>query len=500
MFNSIIRRLGLILILAVSFAMAGCGGGSGGAVTGSVLSGLDNAKKLFNALRSNVISLGNKTETGFLQTEATAMSDDFNNLQKNGAFKFEQLLKALSRATNLVSEAAGGGGKLDLPLVSDPVAGSAYLRSWGDTPYDSSSPMTCLYFTTTGPGLPSATPARNSPGAGNALCWYFSDPLTQVVVKVSSSNAISSGGTYSYQNAAFIFASASCTNYFDPSCAVAVSPTLTGSFDATNNSNDWTSVTLVNGKLTPWVAGATDTTANLSWSLTSANGTDTLTVSGSVASTSATNSAKTISFSLLPNSKMTEVVATGAGTATLIAQVKTGAFQYDGTFSVTGNTGNGSIASSATSATFTGKVATVSGSTVTDFLDGTISATRDAATQNTDKATFSAKVLNGSAVSEISGAFDNTVSPHTLNFTYNFGGSYSLTAVGAKYDNGSSPNTLTITSSDGTRIVVTEVGLSATSQGSTSAKVYDSSGSPIGSIEPDSNQVNFVDGTYLLLL
>ncbi|MDD5176422.1 MAG: hypothetical protein PHQ05_08390 [Sterolibacterium sp.] len=501
MFNSISKRFGLILILATSIALSGCGGGSGGPATGSVLGGLDAAKKLFNALRSNVISLGNKSDTGFLQTEAKAMSDDLNNLNKNGAFHFEQLLSSLTQATEMVSDVVSKNGKLTATF-SDPIVGSGYVRIWGP-PHDSARPKTCLYISSPGPGLPSATPARTVPSAGTAFCSYFSDPVTQVFVKVST-NA-SASATYNYENSSFTFASASCTNFFNANCAVTQNPNYTGSFDAGRDSSGWTSTTLVNGKLIPAILGATDTTANLNWTLASANGTDTVTVTGSMISTNATDSSKSVSVNILPNSKMSWTSATGAETATLIAQVKTGKFQYDGTFSATGNSANEfSInGDSASSDSFTGKISTVSGSTVTDFLDGTIvmNASGSATLAGRTKGTLSAKVLNGGAVSDISGTVDNSVSGQTgISFTYNFGGSYSLTASGTQYDNNSTPDMLTIISSDGTKIVVTKVGSSPAGPGSTSAKVYDSSGSPIGSIAPDSNQVNFVDGTYLLLL
>lgn len=499
MFNSITRRFGPILILAVSFALSGCGGGSGAPSTGSVLSGLDDAKKLFNALRSNVLSLDNKSETGFLQTQAQAMSDDFDNLQANGAFDFGQLLKALGEATQYISDASLSGGKPSETFVSDATSGDYYERLWGTPSYNSHLTAGCRYYTTSGAGLPNATPARTAAGAGNVRCWYFSDPVTQVVVRVSPG---SSSSTFSYGMIVLTYSSPTCISYFTANCALSQSSSVAGSFDAIRNSSDWTSVALVNGKFIPWIQGATDSTVNLNWSLASANGTDTATITGSITSTNATDSSKSISFSLLPNSKMSWASATGAESATLIAQIKTGAFEYDGTFSLTGTSASRFSTSddAVSSASFTGKVSTVSGSSVTGFLDGTITVNRNSTAPNIGKATFSAKVLNGSAVSDISGTLDNTTSGQTaISFTYNFGGSYSLTASGTKYDDASTPNTLTITSSDGTRIVVTQTH-TPTGSSSTSAKVWDSSGSPIGSIAPDSNQVDFVDGTYLLLI
>ncbi len=458
------------------------------AVTSST--GVDAAKKLFTTLRSNLLSIYNNSETGFLQTKSKAMSDDFDNVQGAG-INVRSALDSFVYAGRLAENVAENAANLG-ELVTNTKSGNHYLR-YGYTTDDS---MVCRHFVTNGSERQLAGKTVCSFDLGDSEPRYAAGSVYPIGWIGKYSVLIverSAAGAYEYTN---FIETDTCTYGDEYSCTLEKGAEQTGSYSASYSENGLTSITLVNAKYVPLVSGATDSTLNISIKRTLTSDVDGGDVSGSVVS-------GPLSVSLLPGSTMSRTQSTNTDAAKLVVQIKTAGFQYDGSLELS------AVGESKESATFTGKVSTLSGATVTEFFNGVLSAT---VTEQADETkplsatnftkgtvTLSGKVANASDVSNIT----VTLVPRDharldASFTYNFGGSYALTAEGVLYDRDliNTPDTWTITSTDGTRLELTH----SESDFGTRGSVKDRSGVEIGTITSGKSQVNFKDGTYLQLI
>lgn len=447
-------------------------------------------QQLLSKLRTNLLTTGQS----FLQGKADAMKTDFNTVALTPVYAIPGTAAALLETTKFLLDVNTAIRTATTPpntwQISNNLSGNGYGRSW----YASGAPtpsMECRVFTTAGTGLPSATPARTTALTNNsqppvAVCAYWpfnGDLLKQMhfIVKQSTSSP-TSGATFTYINRVRTWASSSCMNYFDASCSVTDSLIKTGTFTATWDSNGISGVAF-NGPVVPFdglESSGTDTTMTLNLSR-SLNGTPTPTSGSFNMSAGLTNG--NVSLALTQGTLSADATA-GTASFNLTGRVQTGAFRYDGSF--TGNVGNGNTATPNGTIGFNGAISTMSGSTATPFLEGSISANSAAKT-----IAFSGKVTNGTNVNNLSGTVDNsTAGQSVLSLTYAFPG-YSITSSGTNYDNTALASTITSTASDGTKMVATRTG------GIHAVVFKDSANNQIGTIA--NGQVNFTDGSYLVL-
>jgi hypothetical protein len=184
----------------------------------------------------------------------------------------------------------------------------------------------------------------------------------------------------------------------------------------------------------------------------------------------------------------------------LIVQLKTAAFQYDGTLTVDTFTKDLSMKDEyvPTNASFIGKISTLANGTATEFLSGTLGVTlaNMAAYDHTQPtsatnflkqtASFSGKATNGSTTYEFTFIVDgSTFGQESITLNYSRAGSQMISVTGTK---SATTNTLTIHGSGDVNAVLTN-GIGDVNTGTTR----------VGSITKNPSQVNFTDGTFLLL-
>lgn len=480
------------------------------ATTGTVAvtntSGIAAARQLFVALRDDVQGISNDSKTGFVDVKAKAMSDDMNSIAGTGidlinivdlVSEAETLTRAYSDAgsptteTNNDTFGSYGEETVNVGATGAQVSNTRgyYSRSY----YEGGKHKACKVYTK-GLGNNGTTELK-----GSAHCYIRlqeSNTITAGGSQYSGSNLniwlkntggdYTSGKTYTYQNFITTFTT-TYTNGNPTPVSVNDSATTTrhnGTFTASyaarsGGGYNRTGLTLGAGsKLVPFVTGATDTAA-------------TLTISGNAASGSLTGSLTSgaLSVSLASGTGYTYDATAKKGTAKLVAQIKTGAFQYDGTMDIVVPDGvlvNGIVTQpKVSSASFTGKMSTLSNGAATEFLSGTFSASR---ADTGDTASLSGKVTNGTKLSQLTASGSTTIATNlaTSSITYGFG-TYSLTFSGTKNTATGVVSAATITSSDGIKL----------EKSGDLVLIKDSAGKKIG--EVNKGTVNFTDGTYLLL-
>lgn len=455
---------------------------SAGTTTVAHSTGIDAAKKLFAALRENLLSLENENDTGFLQAKSKAMSEDFDTIQGTG-LDVEKLLQSIDRAAQLAEDVANNNTADLGSLIPNDVYGNYYNRYYHSM--DSGSMMECAYYTTDGTQLQ----LKNK-----AVCRFHAGASSQTESGYSYADNVlelsrTSAGSYSYKS----YVATTTYSYADFKETVTTTTAQTGTVSATRNANgDLTQISMTNAKFAPLVSGATDSTLNVTISTTTGTDVESADVSGSVSSGAVT-------LTLASGSKITSTKSSKTDTAKFVGQMKTSAFQYDGTLDLT------DVAGTSGKAAFTGKISTLSAGTATEFFNGEVKAdvlaqkdeTQPESATNYHKGTvvLAGKVTNAGAVSSLSLTVDGTTyDQENISFTYNFGGSYSLTAIGVEYGDVTKDDTLTVTSSDGTKVELLRQG------SSTSGTVKESGGNAIGTITSGKNQVDFTNGTYVTLL
>jgi hypothetical protein len=445
-------------------------------------------------MKTNLQTFGNPQQTGFLQTKSTALTSDTTTVASGGTYHFLDIVKATQRATALLAETnrarATGTAVVNASSGTD-VFGDYYQRSGSDGYLEN---WKCTAYYTAGSSLTANdSSVRTSPVAGNngnpvAHCNYFvygdGVRMMQFVVKSpAASNLVASGTALPYVNRIRVWANPACTSGSNPACLYTDTNQVTGTLTATwDSSSVLTGLTMVAAPVIPYI-GTTATTVDLAYTGTvdNTNYVKTLNFSGTL-----TSGAVKHGFSSGSKLVITDTSA-GAGTtgsvnATLIGRIATAGFQFDGTFTVNGT----STAPDQGTLGLTGTIGTLSGSTVTPFLEGTLNANGTTKTM-----AFTGKATNGTNVTSIALQGNSaTLGQQTASITF-LTGAYSFTASGTNYDNPATASTMDVTASDGSKVFVSR------QNGTSTVVVKNAAGTQIGTMA--GNQINFNDNTYIVL-
>jgi hypothetical protein len=478
-----------------------------------VSSGVDAARKMFVALRDDVQGLANDSKTGFVDVKAKAMTDDMDSIVGTGVdlhkiidlvSEAERLASAYSDAGSPVTEtnhATFGTYATETVSVGSPavetVRGYYFSNYYGDNGQYRSCKVyikglgyngtTDLKGSTHCLARTQQTVTQNLDQQGTGTQQISGKNLNIWLQNTGGSYA--GGKTYNYQNFVTTFnttytltngVQSGTTSTNDAATATRHIGTFTASYLAKSGGGYTRSgITLgANSKLVPFVVGATDTAAAL-------------TASGNATSVSLTGSLVSgpLSMSLASGTGFTYDATAKKTSAKLVGQVKTSAFQYDGTMDMVVPDGvlvNGIVTQpKVSSASFAGKMSTLTNGVAAEFLSGTFSASKGS---TSDTVSVSGKVTNGTKLSQltVSGTDTFATKLFTSSITYGFG-TYTLTFSGTKDTATGVVTAATITSSDGTKL----------EKSGTAILIKDSAGKKIG--EVNGGTVNFTDGTYFLL-
>jgi hypothetical protein len=366
---------------------------------------------------------------------------------------------------------------------------------------------TCkAYYTATGSvtdgnGVVRQSPIVNNGGNPVATCNHFiyGDNVSNMQFQVRSPGApstVASGATFVYINRIRLWSDPLCIDSTIASCIFTDTKSVTGSLTAT-----WDSVSLrglsvlpntSGGNVLPYL-GSTPASLGLTYTIASASGTDTVNFTSTLTDGALSYGFKTGS-NIAVTSTTANSVTTTAVSMKMIGQIQTAGFQYNGTITGSG-TANTNGGGGLTTAGFTGNISTVSGSTVTPFLEGTFTASLPAGPNGTsvgNSAGFTGKVTNGSSVTSVSATFTIAAAgQQNAALTFNFPG-YSITANGTNFDDVTKTSTMAVTSSDGTKASASRA------NGSSTVTVTDAGGTTIGTVG-NGNQLNFTDHSYIVL-
>jgi hypothetical protein len=457
-----------------------------------------SAKLLFASLRANVLSLVDPATPTWLQTRLTDVQSDFNGLNLAGTYNPVDLVKAAQRATALLVEVNRALANATTPVNAtsgSDAFGAFYQRRFSD---GAGNDWNCnVYYTSTGTVNVVDGSTRNSPIVGNngnpvATCNHFihDDGVSQLQFIVRSPAApasVASGANFAYTNRIRKWNNPLCTGGANAQCTfIPITDTVDGTLTAT-----WDSAAVLKtmaiaanssgGNVISYRTPGSPASLALAYTISSAAGVDTIGFTGSLTDGN-------LSYGFQPGTTIATTPSTTPGnttaavSTTLVGRIQTGAFQYNGTFGASGNSGSGT----ANTGSLAGSIATVSGSTVTPFLEGTLSGN---ATNKT--IAFSAKITNGVNVNNVSGTGNAAVAgQQDLSLTYTFPG-YSISFSGRSFDDVTRASTGTLSASDGTTIAVTR------SNGSSALVVRNAAGTSIGSLT--GNTVNFDDGSTITL-
>ena len=510
--------------------------GSGGTVVivaGSA-SGIQAARNLFNSLKTDLAALSNSNGNGFLDQQLSAMQTDFSTNGQLSATGLTDFTQALSRAIEMANAAKS---------ASWTVAVSGTLQ--GNAVYPTNDPS--VFLETDANGAPQAyirsffgVNISNQPDnmnckvlvsnktAGIAGCYYSAGVANSSVTAgtpygtftgylhaLEVSESATASGSYTWQD---YLASRSYTtqlyampmapvhlfgnaNYVSAAALVATSTKQSGTAvfasDALGNPTSLS----IKGNIQPLLAGQDNSTVDLSVALTTTSTTQTAALSGSVSNVKGT--ATTLTMGLMSGSQI--VMTTGsAGHVTavnFVTQLKTAAFQYDGTFAMDTFTADkaGNYDKPANTS-FSGKISSLANASASEFMNGTLSL------KLTNIADFDPRLAN-SATNFLKGtaSFSGTVTSG--------GTAYAVTFVGDGSTYGQESFTLNYTRAGTQVISVTGTRTDATGTavltikgtGDVTVALTDGTGdvtvgtTKVGTVTNHPNQVIFTDGTYLLL-
>lgn len=480
-------------------------GGSVSTPTSAVQSAIAAATQLFTAIRTNLLSLVNPQQTGFLQAKATALTNDINSLALEGTYQFTDILLAAHRATGFLAQAnlalAAGGGSANAPSGAEAKTnafGKFYQKVWSE----GGSTTQCNAYYAVNPNNPSGiltsessvpfdrtSPLNSNNGNPVAICnkFIYADNnvrMMQFIVKSPASKPTNGTNTFTYVNRVRLWADANCTSAADATCGYEDSQEVTGELTATlGSSQNVTALATVNQPIIPF-RGESATTFSVNYTASDVNHVNTLTFSGGL-----TDGPLKFGFG---NGSQLVVTDTSAGARTsgtvvanLLGQIQTGAFQLDGTFALNAAK-SGSNADATGTMGFNGKISTLNAGVATTFLEGSLNGNA-----NTNVASFSGKVTQGSSVNSIALTSDLSIDgQQTVSLTILTPG-YTFTATGTNFDDQSTASTMTVTASDGTKLAIRRI------NGASTVTVRNSADTEIGSVV--GNQVNFKDGSFILL-
>lgn len=257
----------------------------------------------------------------------------------------------------------------------------------------------------------------------------------------------------------------------------------------------------VQGNIQPLVAGQDYSTLDLSGAHSLINYSQAVaSLTGTVTNVKA--GATTLSMALGDGSQVVHTMTYPDHeiSAKLVTQIKTLAFQYDGTFIVNGFTPDLSGQYEPTNASFSGAISTLSGGTASEFLKGTLGATisnmaaydpnlpDSASNFQKGKLTFGGKATNGGKTYELTFIADrSTFGQESVTLNYSSAGSQMISATATNTD-ATYTTVVALKGSGGINAVLTN-GVGDVFVGTTK----------VGSVTENPSQLNFIDGTYLLL-
>lgn len=510
---------GSAVLLASAKASALAAANSGGIVAVASAHGVQAARDLFNSLKNDLQAVSNGSATGYLDQKMSAMATDWTSIANSSTSNFQETLDALRRATEMSWDAKTATWTItgnapntvyrvpnsDVALQTDSTgAPLRFLRSFDDG-------MNCLvqyanltlgkagcYFSSGQPNV--ALTSTTFTGQYHAVEVVESTaPGTYTWQDFMGSRTYS---TELYSNPTFYLINGNGRNVA-ATAQVVTSTQQTGTAVMNwNSAGDITAATL-KGNIQPLVTGQDYSTLDISGTISSISSTSKIhSLQGAV--TNVKGTATTLTMTIDNGSQGVSTIATSPSTSShsislkFIVQIKTGAFQYDGTFIADAFTANTIGRFKPTNGRFSGKISTLANGVATEFLNGTLGASianmsaynpglpTSATNFLKQTATFGGKVTNGATVYELTFIADgSTYDQASVTLNYSRAGSQMFSVTGT-----TSPtaNTLTIHGTGGVNAVLAD-GIGDVFTGTTK----------VGSITQNPSQVNFTDGTYLLL-
>ncbi len=524
---------------------------SGGTVTiaAGASSGIQAARDLFNSLKTDILALSNSNGNGFLDQKLSAAQADWATNGHASVTSFLDYMKAIDRATQMASDAKTWAapptsglvanaaypvaGHSDLVLITDSTgAASQFIRYFASFIGPDNQPLAmncrvnvsdmslgkagCSYgygkanVTNTGTAAGSFTTyfhrVRVALGTTSGSYGWLDSYASRVYS--STQRYVTPNGTVfipvlqtisTPQGPQTITSQASFANQFVPLAdAVDDATALTGTATLTQDASGNLTALSLKGDIQPLATGQDKSTLDISAAMTSTSTSQTANITGTL--TNVQGTATTLTMKLATGSQI--VGTTGANgqpvSANLISQIKTTGFQYDGTLAMDTFTAelNGSFQPA--NASFIGKVSTLANGTATEFLSGTLGL------KQTNLAAFDpTKPTSASNFLKQTASFTGTVT--------NGATAYVLTLIGDGSTFGQESVTLNYTR-NGTQMVsvtgttsASTTTLTISGSGSVNATLTNGSGdvktgtTKVGTITQHPSQVNFTDGTYLLL-
>ena len=486
-------------------------------------SSIASATRLINTVRSNLLELSDAQQTGFVQTKSKALSEDMKNLSAQVNYEFTDVMVTAHRAASLLAKtnaavnaaaaAAGGNATPATPVNTkslENVFGKYFQQTWSD---GGGTLVVCSAYYTAGAGLTNAATApatRTSPvsqNAGKPVAICNMDGFDgnyrhtmQFVVQSPSHTPASGKNDFSYVNRIRNWTSAGCRTASNPNCSFIDSNELNGTLNATvNNDLDVIGMTFDHQPVLPY-QGNTPAYLSLNYAASKTGGVGSSATGGSTvtANFSATMESGPLSFGFVEGSNLVfSDMSTAASKSidfglTLIGQIKTEAFQYDGSFAIKGTSSKVQGArdeQNQGTIDFQGKVSTLSNGTASTFIDGHLN--MKAGSENTSMA-FSGSLTNGDKVNQLTLDVEKLMQGQ-----YGFRASfltpgYSFHAAMKYSESSKATNTMNITASDGSVIAVTQQAYAKSV-----VQIKAANGEVIGTL--NDNQINFTDGTYILL-
>lgn len=331
-------------------------------------SGIYAARDMFLSLYGDLMSLtGNG---GFLSTKLDTINADWTAYGIGNGRSFINIFQGLTRATDMAYEAqnsawtvAGASaantlyavpGNTGLYLLTGPDAAPlAYVRNFYDS--DLQSTQNFMYCKV----------LASEKTAGKAACFY----------DLANFDVTATTPTGAYHAVTVAEGSTSGRYTWSDFTNATVNAKQSGEAVITRASGVVTAASLI-GSVQPLVTGLDHSTLNVSAAVTTQTGAQTYAISSGTVNNIDASSVTKSSLSLSSGSQLVVTTGTAAHTSsvTMIAQIKTPAFQYDCTLAMSNFTASKNGEFSPALSTFDGKVSDLAAGVATEFLSGSIKA------------------------------------------------------------------------------------------------------------------------------
>lgn len=528
--------------LAGLISLVGCGGGGGGGGGGDIVivnppvqNPIQVATALFNTLRTDLLSLSNTNKDGFLDKKLKDAQTDFSTNADLGAFK---------RVIDAMGQAAKMSASLQINAVTFPTtnAGLKLVNEFsGGSP---TVPSISYYLSSTGYQLIADSSGKlyrvRTSSIDNFSLNYacFADIANYKIVtcfldwidltttttatgttrnylgfQITETAVSGATRTYSWKSGTIQRAVVSATTVAsDTFVGTPLTGTTTASFNANVSPpvNMGITAATLKGDVMPFNTNVAKAVLDITENETidAASNVKTTNLSGTVTKVMTSGGATAVTMAILSGSQgLEQMPAKTPISMKLITQIKTAAFQYDGTLSA-GSFGADKTGGNFTAGTmtFNGTVSTLAGGVATEFLNGALTAkltnhanfdsTKPVSATNFEPMTgsFEGKVTNAGTVYDLLFTIDGTAyDPQKVTLAYTKATSKLITVNATVYNfPPTGRNTLTASNADGSITI-------SVSQGPNGAIGTVNSGSTkIGDIT--GNKVVFTDGTFLTFI